>query len=332
MPEKITEITPEQTARFDEWAKKWIAIGLSTEPAEFERAGKAALKCYEYAKLTAPEHVLHFGSPFGASIGGALAVSLIAGEIDQNEMKNTVQNLYHGCLWASWGAYVSFFRDVMHWENPVLERFAVEEELILTCGWVWWHEKVCIIVDRPKEINLDENGRLHSVTGPAIAYRDGWSLWYVHGVGVPQYVVEKPQEITVSIIDHEQNAEVRRVMIERYKFGEETTGNAAFVRDAGGERLDHDERYGTLWRRAIPNDEPIVMIELINSSREPDGSFKHYWQRCHPELRPLPPGEWSDADKRAFVEKQTPQEMTAHAAVASLHGMRAEEYNPQIET
>lgn len=26
----ITKITPEQAARFGEWAKEWIAIGLST--------------------------------------------------------------------------------------------------------------------------------------------------------------------------------------------------------------------------------------------------------------------------------------------------------------
>ena len=31
----ITKITPEQAARFGEWGKEWIAIGLSTEPADF---------------------------------------------------------------------------------------------------------------------------------------------------------------------------------------------------------------------------------------------------------------------------------------------------------
>jgi hypothetical protein len=38
-------------------------------------------------------------------------------------------------------------------------------------------------------------------------------------------------------------------MIERYRHGEEVSGAAAYIRDAGGERLDRDEHYGTLWRR-----------------------------------------------------------------------------------
>ena len=47
-------------------------------------------------------------------------------------------------------------------------------------------------------------------------------------------------------IDREANAEVRRVMVERYRHGEEVHGAAAFIRDAGAVRLDHDECYGTL--------------------------------------------------------------------------------------
>lgn len=35
---RIDSITPEQTARFAEWSRKWIDIGLSTEPADFDAA------------------------------------------------------------------------------------------------------------------------------------------------------------------------------------------------------------------------------------------------------------------------------------------------------
>lgn len=40
---KITKITPEQAARFGEWSERWIDIGLSTAPADFDRAAAAAL-------------------------------------------------------------------------------------------------------------------------------------------------------------------------------------------------------------------------------------------------------------------------------------------------
>jgi hypothetical protein len=109
-------------------------------------------------------------------------------------------------------------------------------------------------------------------------------LWHVHGVAVPQFVIEAPQLITPTHIETEENAEVRRVMIERYKTGEEISGAAAYIRDAGGKRLDHDDAFGTLWRRDVPGDEPIVTLEVVNRSPEPDGSYKHYWLRVDPSL------------------------------------------------
>jgi len=92
------------------------------------------------------------------------------------------------------------------------------------------------------------------------------------------------------------------------RHGEEIHGVAAFIRDARAERLDHDERYGTLWRRNIPGDEPIVMIEVVNRTPELDGRFKHYWLRVPPGVR------------------------TAREAVAWTFNMPAGRYAPEIET
>ena len=50
-------------------------------------------------------------------------------------------------------------------------------------------------------------------------------------------------------------------------------------------RLDHDEAFGTLHYRELRDDEPIVMLEVVNRSREPDGTFKHYFLRVPPTMR-----------------------------------------------
>lgn len=124
------------------------------------------------------------------------------------------------------------------------------------------------------------------------------------------------------MIDGEVNAEIRRVMIDRYRRGEEIAGAAAYLRDSNAERLDHDDRYGTLWRKPVPGDEPITMVEVVNRTAEPDGHFKHYFLRVDPECRPLfADGRFGD-----------PQKLTAHAAVASTFGCRAEDYAPTVET
>ena len=77
MPKEITRITKVQAARFGEWAEKWIAIGLSTEPADFDRATAAAFRAYKAANLNRPMVTLRMGSPYAATLGGALAWAML---------------------------------------------------------------------------------------------------------------------------------------------------------------------------------------------------------------------------------------------------------------
>src|SRR5262249_14367056 len=144
-------------------------------------------------------------------------------------------------------------------------------ELAQSGGRMLPHQNICWVSERREVLELDDDGFLHSLTGPACAYPDGFAIYAIHGVRVPAFVVKRPHEIAVETIEGETNAEVRRVMIARYRLGEETSGAAAYMRDAGGQRLDHDEKFGTLWRRELPDDEPIVLLEVVNATREKDG-------------------------------------------------------------
>ena len=62
-----------------------------------------------------------------------------------------------------------------------------------------------------------------------------------HGVIVEPWVIREPERITVASIDAERNAEVRRVLVER--FGEER-----LIREGAPELVDSDV-VGRLWRR-----------------------------------------------------------------------------------
>ena len=66
---KIETLTPEQESKLSLYRDKWLKIGLSTEPLDFERAKAAATKCYELAGLNPPQYFLHFQSPYAAAIG-----------------------------------------------------------------------------------------------------------------------------------------------------------------------------------------------------------------------------------------------------------------------
>ena len=305
---KITKITPEQTARFGEWARKWIEIGLSTEPADFDKATEAALRGYKLANLERPMIVLRMGSPFGACLGGALAWgflrefsdkktraklgsqvwsqvgsqvwsqvrSQVWSQVESQVRSAAYNNSYMGQLWgAGWNAYVTFFRDVMGWQDPVLERHEIDETLAKTCGWTWWHENVLAISDRPEFLNRDESGRLHAETGPSIKYRDGWALHHWHGVFVEPWIIEQPALITVEKIESEGNAEIRRVMVERY-------GEDRYIIDSGLKPIAQDA-FGELFRKDFSGDTPLVYVKVRNSTAEPDGHFKDYFLSVNPD-------------------------------------------------
>ena len=257
MVKRIDSLTAEQVAKIPEWAKKWIDIGLSTEPADFDAATEAALKAYTLCNLKKPMVILRMQSPYAATVGGALAWSMLrkfsgaqvrdqvgaqvgaqvwdqvgaqvgaqvwdqvrdqvwdqvraqvraqvgAQVRDQvraqvwaenfQAAKEGLSNEGIANLWCAFTAFATFFRDVCGWGDAViLAKLEINETLVKSCGWTWWHQNVLAISDRPKYIKRDDNGRLHCATGASIEYRDGWSLYNWHGVHIPkEWVTGKP--------------------------------------------------------------------------------------------------------------------------------------------
>ena len=175
----------------------------------------------------------------------------------------------------------------------------------------WVGEDEIWIAPPPTLILTDDTRRLHCETGPAFSWLSDVHLHFVHGVLVPAQVIEAPDTMTGAQIEAEANAEVRRVMIERF-------GADRYMRDAGAIVIDHDERWGTLWRKPRAGDSDMLMLEVVNRSPEPDGSFRHYWLRIQPECRPMP--------TKSGMTLGAPQPLTALNAVASTFGKRGKEY------
>ena len=212
-----------------------------------------------------------------------------------------------GNQWSAWVAFLSFFRHVAqlpldygkwdHWERAAIHG-----------GLRIMHRDFCIVSDFPETLLVDAENRPHCDTGPFCRWRDGSALYAVHGVRVPAWLVEHPERLTADHITRESNAEVRRVMLERY-------GADRYIRDIGAVALDASD-FGTLYQVPLGDDEPLTMVRVTNSTPEPDGSYKDYWLRVHPELRPMRRGEYVGHA----------QAMTALNAVASTFGLTGREY------
>jgi hypothetical protein len=80
-----------------------------------------------------------------------------------------------------------------------------------------------------------------------------------------------------------------------------------YVVNGGGQPIHADES-GTLYRCEWPREEPQLMVRVMNSTPEPDGSFKHYVLRVPPTIT------------------------TAREAIAWTFQMSGQDYHPSIET
>ncbi|MDH6228143.1 MULTISPECIES: DUF6745 domain-containing protein [Streptomyces] len=167
-------------------------------------------------------------------------------------------------------------------------------------GWWWPYERTAVLCERPVELHRDENGRLDRGDGPALAYPDGFALYAWRGMPVPAEFLTGLASLTPDRIRSEENAELRRVMLEHY-------GYDRYLSDSGARPL-HRDGSGVLWRIDLPDDEPVVMVEVVNSTAEPDGTFRTYWLRVPPRTR------------------------TAREGVAWTFGLTAEAYAPVRET
>lgn len=200
--------------------------------------------------------------------------------------------------WWWGGAYTSFFREVCGLEPPagLWERGLAYEATMEAACWWYPHSDFVLVCERPAAIHRDlarpgvDRGwgshRLHNDAGPAVHWADGWGVYAVHGVRIPfkqRHIVDAPQTITAAEIEAERNAEIRRVMIDRY-------GPARYVADSGSivvHELPADHamqglRTARLLRKEVPDDEPLIYVDLLNSTPEPDGTVKRYMLRVDP--------------------------------------------------
>ncbi|MFD3456457.1 DUF6745 domain-containing protein [Streptomyces sp. NPDC058691] len=169
-----------------------------------------------------------------------------------------------------------------------------------SAGWWWPYERVAIVAERPLELHRDEAGRLDRGDGPALAFPDGFALHAWRGMPVPAAFLDGLSELTPGRIREEENAELRRVMLEYY-------GYDRYLEESGAQPVQRDAA-GVLWRIELEGDEPLVMVEVVNSTPEPDGTHRTYWLRVPPRTR------------------------TARAGVAWTFGLDEADYVPERET
>lgn len=307
MPKRIDSLTEAQKAQMDAWADRWISIGLRTGDADRAKFEAAAKRCYEHAGIPWHGNVVWTTSPLAMAFAAPAAAYLIAlirklseGDAVDVAVLETIKQawsyVFGGQFWAGgwgWGgAYTSFFREVcgLELKGDLWERGKAYEATIESACWWYPHKDFLMVSERPRHIDREladparprgwGSHRLHSNFRAAVEWPDGWGPYVIHGVRVTRQIVVAPETLTIAQIEGETNAEVRRIMIDRF-------GPKRYLEESGAQVVEElpethyivGFRTARLLRKEVPGDETIYMIDVLNSTPEPDGTIKRYQLR-----------------------------------------------------
>ena len=328
---KIDKMTPEQEAKIPIYLDKYLKVGRRTAPMDHVKVEELITKLYEEWLGETKPIIVHCQSPFQLCIFpgiyreiGKLGLtesnlwSNLWSNLESNLGSNLRSNLrstqfgdeLSNIYWCSWWWNYRAVYEFAHVEiigtypEGCKEKLDFVNELFAEVHAIVPYKGICFVSDFPSAINLDERGRLHSESGPAITYSDTYSVYALHGVrlenGKERYIQDR-STLTVEAIESESgNAEVRRVLTELY-------GLEKYIQDSGAVR-EHEDDFGILLRKKVEGDEDLVMVKVVNSTPEPDGSYKDYFIRVPPTVT------------------------KAKEAVAWTFGKTEEEYIPLVQT
>ncbi len=163
----------------------------------------------------------------------------------------------------------------------------------------WWlpHRHTCWVSERPRQIVWDEGGALHSASGPALVYPDGWSLYAWRGTLVPGEWIDRPETLTPKLAVTHPNVGQRRAACE-------ILGWEKVISQLGASTLQQDED---------PSIGELVEVDIPEIGRE-----RFLRVVC--------------GTGRRFALPVPPRMTTALEANAWTYGLEANSYKPEVRT
>jgi hypothetical protein len=158
------------------------------------------------------------GDSLGDSLRASLWDSLRASLRDslRASLRDSLGNAWWGQHESYWIAFYLFCRDIIgiQYDEHRSRQLDMWRDIAQSCCWWWCYENYVIVSERPTVVGMDDAGRIHGATGPAIAFADGWQVHAWHGTRVPKEWIEKTGSLPVSSALTWPNIEQRRAAAE----------------------------------------------------------------------------------------------------------------------
>jgi hypothetical protein len=121
------------------------------------------------------------------------------------------------------------------------------------------YRNIYIASEKPVEVHWNDR-LLHNDNGPAIRFRDGYSLYAIHGMRVDRKLIETPaDELDPELAIKEKNVEVRMAIIRKI-------GIERFINKLGAETIDKWGDYELLDLSEYFRPMRIIYLKMKNPS------------------------------------------------------------------
>lgn len=322
---QISELTKEQLDYLPIFRDEYLSHGLSTSEMDFGVVTEVVEEIYEMHHIPKPK-IFKCKSPLSANYliniladgneerwGHKLCKKLddLPNDIsyDFNDLRkiigdekiNYIDTYFNGQCDLYWVAHYKFCEYIgVKFPEDISHKLDLMDRLCKNTNFIYFFENAVFVCEKPISIKVNENKVLHSRNSASVEFKDGFKIYTWNGRMIPDYFIENPDKITAKYIQSEENAELRQIALTIY-------GQERYLKDIKAKKL-HEDKYGILHAYTDELLGEIKVVEVVNSTAEPDGTFKRYFLRVPPEMQ------------------------TAHEAVAWTFNKTAEEYNPDIET
>jgi len=133
-----------------------------------------------------------------------------------DSLKDSIGNSVYGQHDANWLGFYDYFKEVLGLDNQTKDLSGLWK-VAKNAGWWMPYENICWISERHNILRRNERGALHCENGIALAYPDGWGIWALNGVTVPEELVMTPKEkLSIEFFKKETNADIRAEFIRKY--------------------------------------------------------------------------------------------------------------------
>jgi len=140
----------------------------------------------------------------------------------RNNIKETKFNYIETYSWCqhdiNWVAYYKYYEKygLLPYDRN-FEIFNIWYDLACSCGWCYTFENIVFVCEKPCELHINDEGMLHKDGGMVLKYSDGYGIYMLNGVKVPEYLAVTPEaNLELDFFKKEKNVDVKAEFIRKY--------------------------------------------------------------------------------------------------------------------